>query len=105
MSSSLAQLERWARCINLTLAVVVLTLMVLAHLTLRWWVRRKARQEKAAIAGPTSGDMRLRRWVIRGLTETLPSLVLLIWIQGLYFTSNLVVRETGLRSGNRDSSP
>ena len=79
-----------------TLAVVVLALMALAHLTLRWWIRRKARQEQAAIGDPRAGDMRLRRWVIRGLTEILPSLVLLIWIQGLYFTLNLLVRQTRL---------
>jgi small-conductance mechanosensitive channel len=96
VSSSWARLTTGPDTSTLTLAVVVLALIALAHLTLHWWVRRKARL--AAAAGDSmSGDMRLRRWVTRGLTEILPALVLLIWIQGIYFALNLVARETGLQ--------
>jgi small-conductance mechanosensitive channel len=97
VSSSWEQLKAGLGASTLTLAVGVLALMALAHLTLRWWVRRKARLDAAATADSMSGDMRLRRWVIRGLRETLPSLVLLIWIQGLYVTLNLLVRQPGLQ--------
>ncbi len=78
---------------TITLAALTLALGAVAHLILRWWIRRKARQADSVDAPP--GDRWLRSWVSRGLRETLPALLLLIWIQGLYVTVTLFLRETG----------
>ena len=75
------------------LAALTLASMGVAHLLLRWWIRRTAHQD-TALAGTSSDDRRIRRWVARGLSEILPPLALLIWIHGLYFTLNLLLRET-----------
>ena len=62
---------------TVTLAALVLVLMVLAHLSLRWWIKHKARQDDDAVGAAAAGDARLRRWITRGLREILPALVLL----------------------------
>ena len=78
MSSSWAELVAGLSASTYTLAALVLTLIALAHLSLRWWIRRKVRRDDA--------------W---GLTKVLPPLALLIWIHGLYFALNLLLRQTG----------
>jgi small-conductance mechanosensitive channel len=83
---------------TVTLAALVLVLMALAHLSLRWWIKRKARQSEAAVGDSATSDPRLRRWVTRGLREILPALALLIWIHGLYFTLNLLISQAGSRT-------
>jgi len=69
--------------------------MVVAHLWLRWWVRRKARQETEGTGEGAPGDPRPRRWLTRGLGHALPALVLLIWIHGLYFALKLLLPQAG----------
>jgi small-conductance mechanosensitive channel len=95
VSSSWAQLISGLGASTITLAALGLALVALAHLSLRWWIGRKARRDEAAVGDSQPGDMRLRRWVTRGLREILPALALLIWIHGLYFTLNLLLRQTG----------
>ena len=95
MSSSWAQFITGIAASTVTLAALVLALMALAHLSLRWWIQRKARQDDATVHDSTPVDLRHRRWVIRGLREILPPLALLIWIHGLYFTLSLLLRQTG----------
>lgn len=95
MSSSWAQLIAAIGASTVTLAGLVLMLMALAHLSLRWWIKRKARQDDAAGGDSPATDLRLRRWVTRGLEEILPALVLLIWIHGLYFALSLLIHQSG----------
>ena len=95
MSSSWAQLIAGIGASTVTLAALVLVLIALAHLSLRWWIKRKTRQDDAAGGDAPTSDLRLRRWVTRGLREILPALALLIWIHGLYFTLNLLIRQAG----------
>ncbi|MBP6716906.1 MAG: hypothetical protein KA205_08585, partial [Acidobacteria bacterium] len=85
----------------------MLVSFALAHIVLRWWVRRHARH--VARAGEPAGDSavsaageptvqkdaRRRRWVSRGLTTLAPPIALLIWIHGLYFAVGLLIREAG----------
>ncbi|RPI51949.1 MAG: hypothetical protein EHM55_17705 [Acidobacteria bacterium] len=66
--------------------------MVFAHISLRWWVQRKARHDDAAADSP------LRRWLARGLRAILPALALLIWIHGVYFAVGLLLRQAGPRT-------
>ena len=98
MSSSWTQLVAAIGASTVTLAALVLVLMALAHLSLRWWIKRKAHQDDAAAGDAPTSDLRLRQWVTRGLKEILPALALLIWIHGLYFTLSLLIRQAGPRS-------
>lgn len=98
MSSSWAQLIAGIGASTVTLAALVLVLMALAHLSLRWWIKRKARQDDAAVGDAPTSDLHHRRWVTRGLREILPALALLIWIHGLYFALNLLIRQAGSRT-------
>jgi small-conductance mechanosensitive channel len=95
VSSSWAQLISGLGASTVALAALVLALMALAHLSLRWWIKRKARRDNPAVGDSSASDVRLRRWVARGLTAILPALALLIWIHGLYFTLSLLIREVG----------
>ena len=97
MSSSWAQFVAAIGASTVTLAALVLVFMVLAHLSLRWWIKRKARQDDA-VGDTATSDPRLRRCVTRGLSEILPALALLIWIHGLYFTLNLLISQAGART-------
>lgn len=75
----------------LTLSAIVLALVAIAHLVLRWWVRRKARQQ-AESAGGAPGDLvRLRQWIVRGVRDIVPPLALLVWIHGLYLVARLLL--------------
>lgn len=95
MSSWWTQLVVGIGASTVTLAGLVLVLMALAHLSLRWWIKRKARQDDAAVGAAPTSDLRLRRWMTRGLREILPALALLIWIHGLYFALRLLLRQVG----------
>jgi small-conductance mechanosensitive channel len=92
---SWTQLTAGLSASTVTLAGLVLVLMALAHLSLRWWIRRKTRQDDAAVAAAPASDLRFRRWMTRGLRETLPALALLIWIHGLYFALRLLLGHVG----------
>jgi small-conductance mechanosensitive channel len=81
---------------TVTLAVSTLTLIALAHVSLRWWVQRKARDADTRADSPA--ETRLRRWLARGLSAILPALALLIWVHGIYFAAGLLLRETGPRT-------
>jgi small-conductance mechanosensitive channel len=98
VSSSWAELIAGLSASTLARAALVMTLIALAHLSLRWWVQRKARADEAAKADSQPGDMRLRGWVTRGLREILPPLALLIWIHGLYFALGLLLGQTGTQT-------
>ena len=97
-------LSSWAEYIagvgasTVTLAVLVLVLMALAHLSLRWWIKRRARADDDAAGETPTSDLSLRRWVTRGLREVLPALALLIWIHGLSLALNLLIALSGYGS-------
>jgi hypothetical protein len=91
----------WAQLIatfgasTITMAALVMVLIALSHISLRWWITRKARQDDVAVGEAAADDAPLRPWVTRGLREILPALALLIWIHGLSFALNLLVRQAG----------
>ena len=76
-------------------AAVVLAVMALAHLSLRWGIKRRARRADAAVGAALTSRLRLRRWVTRALTELLPALAVLIWIHGLYVVLGLLIVRAG----------
>jgi small-conductance mechanosensitive channel len=78
----------WSRS-AVTFAIVALGVAAIAHLALRWWVRRKAGQQQAqAEAGLTLH--RARVWVARGLRTVLAPLALLIWVQALWLVARMI---------------
>jgi small-conductance mechanosensitive channel len=93
MESDVSQVIATFGASTVTLAVLVLVLMVLAHLSLRWWIKHKTRQDDRVVSEAAADGGRLRRWVTRGFGEILPALVLLIWIHGLSLTLNLLIRQ------------
>lgn len=78
MSSRWTELAAALSASTVALAGMMLALVAIAHLSLRWWIQRKARQDDAAAGELTPTDMSLRRWTTRGLREILPALALLI---------------------------
>lgn len=64
---------------------VILLLVAFAHGALRWWAKRKIQSQEETPIQP--GETRATRyWIARGLSEAVPPLALLLWIQGLHFT-------------------
>ena len=72
----------------------LLGLVLLAHLGLRQWVRRRTGGLKPAPdAGPEA--WRWHVWVGRGAWQLWPAVVLLIWIHGLFLALNVLLRQVG----------
>jgi small-conductance mechanosensitive channel len=90
--SSAAEIIGGVTTATLTPVAVVLTLIVLAHLALRWWVRRKA-GEADSFGQVPPGDLGLGDWATRGLRELVPPLAVLLWIHGLYLAVRLLLPE------------
>jgi small-conductance mechanosensitive channel len=62
----------------------IVLLVAIAHAALRWWAKRKIRTQEEKPIEP--GETRAARyWVARGVSEAVPPLALLLWIQGLHF--------------------
>jgi small-conductance mechanosensitive channel len=78
---------------TVTLTALLLIMAAVAHLSLRWLINRKARDEHAALGDAGAGDLLFRRWVTRGLREILPPVALLIWIHGIYFALSVLIRQ------------
>jgi small-conductance mechanosensitive channel len=83
----------WA---DLTLGVVVLVAIAVAHTTLRGWVRRRERRDDAAAAATQTPEARSRWWVSRSLRDCAAPLVLLIWIHGLHAGTQLFLLQQDL---------
>lgn len=78
---------------GVTRIVLLLALVALAHLLLRWWVRRQSRRYQAQGSWLSVNEARWRRWLTRALHDMLPPVALLVWIQGLAFALDLAVRD------------
>ncbi len=78
----------------LAAVAAVLAAAAIAHVLLRWWLRRKASQTEAEPGTPLETDAaRIRRWISRGLRDIVPPLALLLWVHGLYYALGVVVGE------------
>jgi small-conductance mechanosensitive channel len=65
-------------------AALAILLVASAHATLRWWSRRRARKEAKQPTSATDTPT-LRYWIARGISDSLPAVACLLWIQGLHF--------------------
>lgn len=64
--------------------LLAVVLVAIAHIALRWWIKRRARLEAAQPTTPTDTPT-LRYWMTRGIAEAVPPLACLLWIQGVQF--------------------
>jgi small-conductance mechanosensitive channel len=78
----------------LVLVIVAIAIGAIAHLALRIWARRRARQEAARAESDAAPG---RGWLARGLVWIVPPLGFLIWIQALYVVLELLVAQAGDR--------
>jgi small-conductance mechanosensitive channel len=72
----------------------MLALVAAAHLSLRWWIRRKTRLADATVGELPPTEMRHRHWTARGFREILGPLALLVWTHGLYFALSVLLQGT-----------
>lgn len=77
----------------IALVAVFLALVALAHLSLRWWVRRQSQRYEAGGRWVSVDEARWRRWLTRALHEMLPPVALVLWIQGVAFTLDLMAMD------------
>jgi len=78
---------------HLALVGVFLTLVGVAHLTLRWWIRRQSRRDESGGGRVSIGDSHGQRRLIDGLAEIVPPAALLVWIHGIAASLHLVLRD------------
>ncbi|HEY8551718.1 MAG TPA: mechanosensitive ion channel domain-containing protein [Vicinamibacterales bacterium] len=76
-----------------TLSLLVIVAGAIAHVALRWWLRRRARSEELSAGSSVEIGPRVRRWISRGLREVVPPLALLIWIHGFHLALGLLLRD------------
>ncbi len=86
--------SEWERQV-VTIVVLTLALIALAHFGLTRWVRRAARQDAAA-GGASPGSARVRAWLMRGLQATTPPIAFLLWVHGGLFVFRLLLPRLGL---------
>jgi hypothetical protein len=67
VSSRWADLTAALDASTVALAAMMLALVAVAHLALRWWIQRQARQADATAGELPLADMRRRHWMIHGL--------------------------------------
>lgn len=72
-------------------ATGILALIAIFHLALRSWVRRQRLRQVSSSPVSPHVDLRLRRWVLRGLGELLAPLAVLLWINGISSTLALLI--------------
>ena len=75
----------------------------LLHVVLRWWIRSRTRAGGAAAPAPAGEAPRAHRWLARTLRGIVPPLAMLIWVQGLFLVSTLLLtgRTGALVEGTR----
>jgi small-conductance mechanosensitive channel len=71
----------------------VLVMVAIAHVALRWWLRRKARFHEREAAEAPGKRRGLLRWLPRALREMVPPLAFIIWISGLRVAVSVLIAE------------
>lgn len=81
---------------TLLTSVLVIVLITIAHLSLKWWARRRYR--KAAGYRQDRDSPSSRRWLTLVVQDLIAPLVLLLWINGLHYALSAMVADlAGLR--------
>jgi small-conductance mechanosensitive channel len=77
---------------SLVAVVSVLLCVATTHVVLRWWMMRHGRLSSSDPSGVLE-RWRWRRWIARTIWRLWPTVAVLLWIQGLYLSLGLVVRQ------------
>jgi small-conductance mechanosensitive channel len=77
----------------LLLSGVVLALVLVGHIGLRWWMRRKARIQQQQTSADPIRRTELQRWLPGALREVVSPLAFIIWISGLRIAASLLIGE------------
>lgn len=87
----------WRQTINadtasiVGLAVAVLCVVLVAHVCLRWWLRRNPDAVEDIYGAAPDHQVHARRWLKRGLRAVIPPAALLIWVQGWWIGAGLIL--------------
>lgn len=73
----------WWDMPTIVVVVAMLAVIAVAHVSLRWFVRRQQQRRPDPEQPWQPDEFRVRRWLMRGLSEILPPAALLIWVHGL----------------------
>ncbi len=73
----------WWDMPTIVVVVAMLAVIAIAHVSLRWFVRRQQQRRPDPEQPWLPDEFRVRRWLMRGLSEILPPAALLIWVHGL----------------------
>jgi len=69
----------------------ILALVVVAHVGLKGWARRRAKiQERPLEPGESA---HARHWMARGLSDAVPPIAFLLWLHGLHFAVTTLLAE------------
>jgi hypothetical protein len=90
MSTWLA--ESWGGS-TLTLAALFLALVGVTHVLLRWWVRQQSRRFRAGVRWLPLNEARWQQLLTRALDEMVAPVATLVWIHGVAFVLELVIRD------------
>lgn len=71
-----AELRTWI------LGGAIVLLAAIAHASLRWWTRMRARRHQDQPLAPGE-SANARYWIARGLSDAVPPIALLLWLHGL----------------------
>lgn len=74
-------------------SLLVLLLIGIAHVTLRWYTRRKCRLQQQAPAGDSRQEQSIRRWLSATLMELIAPAAVLLWIHGLHYALSILLTD------------
>jgi len=69
----------------------IVLLVAIAHASLGWWTRRRARQGKPPMAPGQLGSA--RHWIARGLSDSVPPIAFLLWLHGLAVAVSMLLAD------------
>ena len=75
-----------------TLVGSIILLVAIAHITMRWWARRRARKQwdRPFVPGESSAE---RYWTARALSDALPPIAFMLWLHGLCLAATTLLAD------------
>jgi small-conductance mechanosensitive channel len=70
----------------------IVLLVAIAHITMRWWARRRARKQwdRPFVPGESSAA---RYWTARALSDALPPIAFMLWLHGLCLAATTLLAD------------
>ena len=75
-----------------TMGGTILLLVAIAHITMRWWARRRAQKQwdRPFVPGESSAA---RYWTARALSDALPPIAFMLWLHGLCLAATTLLAD------------